>query len=202
MEIMDMACRLAKGLQAEGRIRAALEKGVCDENVGRQYVEARHFDGTTGVFRLTTFLKDNYTDDADLSIIHLLCCKALGAEIRLARLKRIPGVNGYYGYPPESALWLIVNGASSLLGQTFGPGLCIWEKGWHQVTEYLLPGGILSQFYDPTIKYNFIPALRGRPITYQNPGGRGESVFKALYKPQVTLEYSVIGLMPILREVI
>ena len=50
---------------------------------------------------------------------------------------------------------------AAYLGQTFAPGLCIWEKGWHQVTEYLLPGGILNLLYDPTIKYNFIPALRG-----------------------------------------
>ena len=158
---MDMACRLAKGLHSRSQDQGCIRKGCVRRALGKAIRGSRALRRNDGNLQLTTFLKDNYTDDADLSIIHLLCCKALGADIRLARLKRIPGLNGYDGYPPESALWLIVDGACSYLGQTFGPGLCIWKKGWHQVTEYLLPGGILSQFYDPTIKYNFIPALRG-----------------------------------------
>jgi hypothetical protein len=193
IEVMDMSCRLAGGLKYQNGIRNALERGICKEYWGRQYEEDRHFDAEFGIFHLTNFLKDNLADSSDLSILHYMACKALGADMRLARLERIPGLTPYPGYPPESCFWLIVDGASRYLRQTFGPGLCIWKSGWHQVTVH--PTEFL--IYDPIVKYN----LQGTPIQYRNPGGLAEAVFEQLYKPSVEWKYTLIGLMPILRQV-
>jgi hypothetical protein len=152
-----------------------------------------------GIFNLTNFLKDYTADDCDLSIMHYLTCKALGMEIHLTRLTRIPGLNGYYGYPKESVTWLIVNGACSYLGQNFGPGVCIFNNGWHQVTAAYSP---VSRIYDPMIKYNVVAMpVQGNPISYQNTGGKSERLFELLFKPKVQWKSNITGLLPILRQI-